>query len=128
MGFTFFARYKTVIDYHAHEMTFEPIDYQVRDLLKELPDRLMGPKVASRRVLAPSGIWGLRPGAPAGGLDSTGVPILKVLDGSPASRAGLGAGDVLVTIDGRWITSIPDLYDAAAKVAPGAHDPRRGQA
>jgi membrane-associated protease RseP (regulator of RpoE activity) len=120
MGFTFFARYKTTIDYHAHEMTFEPIDYQVRDLLKELPDRLMGPKVASRRVLAPSGIWGLRPGAPIAGLDSTGVPILKVLDGSPASRAGLIAGDLLVTVDGRWITSIADVYDAAAKVAPGS--------
>jgi hypothetical protein len=119
MGFTFFARYKTTIDYHAREMTFEPIDYQVRDLLKELQDRLMGPKVASRRVLAPSGIWGLRPGEPAGGLNLTGVPILKVLDGSPARRAGIVAGDVLVTIDGRWIASIADVYDAAAKVASG---------
>ena len=68
MGFTFFARYKTTIDYHAHEMTFEPIEYQVRDLLKELPDRLMGPKVARQRVLAPLGLWGLRLGEPTGGL------------------------------------------------------------
>ena len=44
------------------------------------------------------------------------MPILKVLDGSPASRAGLTAGDVLCTIDGRWITSIADVYHAAAKV------------
>ena len=73
MGFTFFARFKTTIDYHAREMTFEPIDYEVRDLLKELPDRLMGPKVAQRRVLAPSGLWGLRLGEPAGGLDDQGV-------------------------------------------------------
>ena len=73
MGFTFFARYKTTIDYHSHQMTFEPIDYQIRDLLKELPDRLMGPKVARHRVLAPSGIWGLRLGGePLGGLDLTG--------------------------------------------------------
>ena len=48
MGFTFFARYKTTIDYHAHIMTFEPIDYQVRDLLKELPDRLDGSESISR--------------------------------------------------------------------------------
>ena len=40
-------------------MTFEPIEYQVRDLLKELPDRLMGPKVARQRVLAPLGLWGV---------------------------------------------------------------------
>ena len=44
------------------EMSFEPISYQVRDLLKELPDRLMGPKVAQRHVVAPSGLWGLRLG------------------------------------------------------------------
>ena len=34
--------------------------------------------------------------------------------------AGLKAGDVLGTIDGRWITSIADVYHAAAKAAPGA--------
>ena len=55
IGFTFFARYKTTIDYHAQQMTFEAIDYEVRDLLKELPDRLLGPKVAHQRVLVPAG-------------------------------------------------------------------------
>ena len=119
MGFTFFARYKTTIDYHAHQMTFEPIDYQIRDLLKELPDRLMGPKVIRRRVLAPSSMWGLRLGEPIGGLDSRGVPIVKVHDGSPAARAGFKPGDVLITVDGRWTTSITDVYHAAADVEPG---------
>jgi PDZ domain-containing protein/aspartyl protease len=119
MGFTFFARYKTTIDYHAHRMTFEPIDYQIRDLLKELPDRLLGPKVAHHRVLVPSGVWGLRLGEPIGGLDSRGVPIVKVHDGSPADRAGLKPGDVLITVDGRWTTSIADVYHAAAEVELG---------
>jgi hypothetical protein len=119
MGFTFFARYKTTIDYHAHQMTFEPIDYEVRDLLKELPDRLMGPKVARRRVLAPIGMWGLRLGEPTGGLDSPGVPIAEVYSGSPAARAGLKPGDVLITLDGRWTTSIADVFHAAADVEPG---------
>jgi hypothetical protein len=119
IGFTFFARYKTTIDYRAHQMTFEPINYQVRDLLKELPERLMGPKVAHQRVLAPLGIWGLRLGEPIGGLDSPGVPIVKVYEGSPAARSGLKPGDVLVTIDGRWTTSITDVYHAAAEVKPG---------
>jgi hypothetical protein len=117
MGFTFFARYKTTIDYHSHQMTFEPIDYQIRDLLKELPDRLLGPKIAHHRVLAPSGVWGLHLGGPLGGLDSRGVPILKVLDGSPADRAGLKPDDVLITVDGRWTASIADVYHAAAAVA-----------
>ena len=119
MGFTFFARYKTTIDYHAHKMTFEPIEYQVRDLLKELPERLMGPKVARQRVLAPLGLWGLRLGEPTGGLVSPGVPIVKVYAGSAAARAGLQPGDVLITLDGRWTTSIADVFHAAADIEPG---------
>jgi hypothetical protein len=119
MGFTFFARYKTTIDYHAHQMTFTPIDYQVRDLMKELPDRLMGPKVVRRRVLAPSGLWGFRLGEPTGGLDSLGVPIIEVYPGSAAARAGLRPGDVLITLDGRWTTSIVDVFHTAAEIEPG---------
>jgi hypothetical protein len=118
IGFTFFARYKTTVDYHSHQMTFEPITYQIRDLLKELPDRLLGPKVAHHRVLVPLGVWGLRLGEPVGGLNSRGVPIVKVHDGSPADQAGLKPGDVLLTIDGRWTTSIADVYHAAAAVEP----------
>jgi hypothetical protein len=119
MGFTFFARYRTTIDYHAHQMTFEPIDYQVRDLLKDLPDRLLGPKVARRRVLVPKAVYGLRLAGPAGGLDAPGVLIAEVLSGSPADQAGLRAGDLLVTLDGRWTTSVADLFHAAAAVEPG---------
>lgn len=119
MGFTFFARYKTTIDYHARQMTFEPIDYQVRDLLKELPDRLRGPKVARRRVLVPRAVYGLRFAGSAGGLDSPGVLVAEVLPGSPADRAGLKAGDLLVTLDGRWTSSVADVFQAAAEVDPG---------
>jgi hypothetical protein len=119
MGFTFFARFKTTIDYQAHEMTFEPTAFKVRDLMKELPDRLMGPKVAERRVLAPAGLWGLRLKETPLALDRQGVPIDKILEGSPASDAGLKSGDLICTVDGRWITSIADLYHAAAKVPPG---------
>jgi len=119
MGFTFFARYKTMIDYQAHRMTFEPVDFAVRDLLKDLPDRLMGPKVTRRRVLAPLGVWGLRLGEPTGALDSPGVAIAAVEDGSPAHRAGLKPGDVLTSLDGRWTTSIADVFHAAADVEPG---------
>jgi hypothetical protein len=119
IGFTFFARYKTTIDYHARQMTFEPNDYQVRDLLKDLPDRLLGPKVARERVLAPAGIYGMRLGEAIGGLDSPGIKIAKVLAGSPAERAGLKAGDVLVALDGRWTTSVTDVFHAAASVEPG---------
>ena len=119
MGFTFFARYKTTIDYHVHKMMFDPIEYQVRDLLKELPDRLMGPKVARQTVLAPLGLWGLRLGEPTGGFDSPGVPIVEVYSNTAAARAGLKPGDVLITLDGRWTTSIMDVFHAATDVGPG---------
>jgi S1-C subfamily serine protease len=119
MGFTFFARYKTTIDYHAHKMTFEPIEYRMRDLLKELPDRLIGPKVARQRVLAPLGIWGFRLGTPIGDLSSPGMPIIEVHRGSAAAKAGLKPGDVLITVNGRWTTSIADVFHAAADVKPG---------
>jgi hypothetical protein len=119
MGFTLFARYKTTIDYQARQMSFEPVAYRVRDLLKELPERMLGPKVARHRVLAPAGLWGLRLGEPTGGLDSPGVPIAAVADGSPAAQGGLKAGDVITALDGRWTATTEDVFAAAADVEPG---------
>jgi PDZ domain/Aspartyl protease len=119
MGFTLFARYKTTIDYQTRRMTFEPVDYEVRDLLKELPDRMLGPKVAKERVLAPLGVWGIRLGHPTGGLDAPGVPVAAVDDDSPARRGGLAPGDVITTLDGRWTASIADVFAAAADAEPG---------
>jgi hypothetical protein len=119
MGFTLFARFKTTIDYQARQMTFEPVDYEVRDLMKSLPDRLMGPKVAKHRVLAPLGLWGIRLGEPTGGIDAPGVPIATVVAGSPAEKGGLKPGDVITTLDGRWTASVHDVYAAAADAQPG---------
>ena len=101
-------------------MTFEPVDFQVRDLLRDLPDRLAGPKVARQGVLAPGGPLG----AAAGRADRRprrrrACRSATVLAGSPAAAAGLKPGDVLTTLDGRWTTSIADAYAAAADVAPG---------
>ena len=119
LGFTFFARYRTTIDYQARTMTFEPVDFEVRNLLKDLPERMAGPKVARRRVLAPGGLWGLSVGAPAADPGAPGVPIRTVLPDSPASRAGLKPGDILTTLDGRWTTTVADTYAAASGVPAG---------
>ncbi|MDR3619570.1 MAG: PDZ domain-containing protein [Paludisphaera borealis] len=117
IGFTFFARYKTTIDYQINQMTFEPVDFEVRDLMKDLPARLSGPKTARRKVLAPGALWGLRLSPVANGAD--GVPVAEVLADSPALAAGLKPGDVLTSIDDRWTSSIHDVFAAAADVAPG---------
>lgn len=119
IGFTFFARYKTTIDYQVSTMSLEPVDFQIRDLLKELPERLAGPKMARRRVLAPGGLWGLRLGRPIGGIESPGVPVAEIYAGSPAAAAGLKPGDVLTSIDNRWTVSAADAYAAAESAQPG---------
>jgi membrane-associated protease RseP (regulator of RpoE activity) len=117
IGFTFFARYRTTIDYQARLMTLEPVDYEVRDLMKDLPDRLAGPKIARKRVLAPSGLWGLTLGDTMD--NGTGVAIKTVRPGSPAEVAGLKAGDVLTILDGRWTSNIADAYTAANGASAG---------
>jgi hypothetical protein len=121
IGFTFFARYRTTIDYQKDEMTFTPVDFAIRDLMKDLPDRIAGPKVARQRVLAPGGLWGLRLGAAEP--DGKGVRVASVVPDSPAALAGLAAGDVLTAVDERWTASVQDVYAAAAGVEPGREAP-----
>lgn len=118
IGFTLFARYKTTIDYQAREMTFEPVAFAMRDLMKDLPQRLAGPKEAKRLILAPSALFGLNVADPADPLSAPGVTITSVLPDSPAAAAGFKPGDLLASLDGRWTTSIVDAYAAAAGAEP----------
>ena len=115
IGYTFFAQYKTTIDYQKKTMTFVPVAFKARNLMKDLPERMMGPRVSTKRVLAPQGFWGLTLGDPSG----QGVLVKSVAAGSPAEVSGLKAGDLLTTLDGRWTTTVADAYAAAAGVAPG---------
>jgi S1-C subfamily serine protease len=39
----------------------------------------------------------------------TGLEVIQLLDGSPAARAGIRAGDVIVSLDGRAIAGVGDL-------------------
>jgi hypothetical protein len=123
IGFTFFARYRTTIDYQVNEMTFEPVAFQIRDLLKELPDRLAGPKTPRRRVLGARGLWGLELSSPREEMNPRGVLIRHVFPGSAAAASGLKPGDVITSLDGRWTVSIIDVYKAAAEVEPGIDVP-----
>jgi len=120
MGFTFFARFKTTIDYQTRKMTFQPVNFPIRDLFKELPDRLAGTRTPERKILAPAALWGMELGKAAHDLDHPGVAIKHVLAKSPAYQGGLRDGDLLVEIDGRWITSIQDVFQAVKSIKPGA--------
>jgi S1-C subfamily serine protease len=45
----------------------------------------------------------------------TGVLIVRVPNGTPAARAGLQAGDVILSINGRDIESMSDLRSAVGR-------------
>jgi hypothetical protein len=123
IGYTFFARYKTTIDYQAKCMTFTPVKAQVRNLMQDLPGMMTQSRSAKTKILAPGALWGVTLGEPTGGLSSPGVPITTVLSHSSAEKAGLKPGDILTTLDGRWTTSVADVYAAAAAVSPGESVP-----
>jgi S1-C subfamily serine protease len=61
-------------------------------------------------------------GSSAGGPDGTGgVRIASVAPDSPADRAGLRPGDLLVEVDGRTIGHLPDLMLILRSRSPGDH-------
>jgi serine protease Do len=51
--------------------------------------------------------------------DAKGAIVAQVLDGSPAQKAGLAAGDVVRKLDGQLVESSKVLRDRVADAAPG---------
>jgi serine protease Do len=51
--------------------------------------------------------------------DVDGVLIRDVVDGSPAARAGLAGGDMIVTAGGRPVRTVDDLFDALQAAGTG---------
>ncbi len=58
--------------------------------------------------------------APATGAPPPGAVVLELLRGSPADRAGLEPGDVIVSVDGKPVAGAPELRNLLAGAAPGA--------
>jgi S1-C subfamily serine protease len=56
--------------------------------------------------------------AQQGGMATGGAYVGKVRPGSPAERAGLAPGDIIVEINGRTVTSTLSLEAALAAVPP----------
>jgi hypothetical protein len=124
VGFTFFARYKMTIDYQKKEMTFTPNDYNPPDAMQAIMKVLLAPKSEREkpRVLSPGALFGFRVEKEEKDEDA-GVTVKEVLPESPAAKAGLKAGDRLLTLDHRWTDSVNDCYYAASRVSAGATVP-----
>jgi membrane-associated protease RseP (regulator of RpoE activity) len=120
VGFPFFARYKMTLDYRAKTMTFVPNGYTPGNVNDALMAALM--KGDQLKILAPAAQWGMV--CDKGEKDEDpGVTVKEVLPGSAAEKAGLKKGDRVLTIDGRWTDSLPDLYTAAGYIKPGKAAP-----
>ena len=144
LGFSFFSRYRMVIDYVGKTVELTPNAYQPEDMLGSLMARLMNNQ-PSRRVLAPLGLWGMevarpQPSTPANKPVATtagkpiqqskkpkpvlqeaqpGVEVLRVYANSAAAQGGLKTGDRLLSIEDRWTDTLEDCLDAAGQIPPG---------
>src|SRR5262249_12130294 len=122
VGFPFFARYRTSIDYKAQQFIFTPNGYEPADVVMSLMTSLMA-RTADRnkppqpQMLVPAAQWGLRfEDAETG---DPGVTVIEVMTDSAAAVAGIKKGDRLLTLDGRWTDSVADVFVAASAVKAG---------
>jgi hypothetical protein len=119
VGFPVFARYKMTLDYEKKTMTFLPGDYEPPDVMKSLMKAMMSmTRNKEAQILSPGGQWGM---AVEKDKDDKkeGVTVKEVLAGGAAAKAGLKAGDRLLTLDGRWTDSVAECYLAASLVKAG---------
>ncbi len=119
IGFPFFARYKTTVDYQKKELTFTPNGYVPGDAMQALTEKLMkggGKQLPS--IVGAAALWGFTVDKDEKDEDA-GVTVKDVLAGGAAAAGGLKAGDRLLTLDGRWTDSVPDTFTAANLVKPG---------
>jgi hypothetical protein len=120
VGFPFFARFKTTVDYQKKELTFTPNGYVPGDVMKGLMDKLMAPKGKQEpRIVAPAAAWGFVVDDKDATDDEPGVTVKEVVAGSAVAAGGLKPGDRLLTLDGRWTDSVGDTFSAASAVKPG---------
>lgn len=129
VGFSFFSRFRTVIDQGAGRVFFTPINYLPRDATEAITERLLS-GAPSVRLVSPRALWGMTvqelktPKAAtnaksATNLNPAGVVVTRVFTGGAAQQGGLRAGDVITAIGGRWTESVAACFEAAANVEAG---------
>ncbi len=116
VGYSFFARFRTTLDYQKGEAGFQAVPYHPEDVVQSLMNQALGAE-PPQKVLAPAGLWGI---VVAPSPEGASVRVLKVYPGSAAAAAGLQIGDRISRVGRRWTTSPQDLFDAATHALPGA--------
>ncbi len=116
VGFPFFARFATTVDYQKRVLTFTPTNYKPGNYIDDLTKNLTAAseKAGEPKVVGSAGLWGF---AVEKGVD--GVEVSTVYADSPAAKAGLKNGDRVATIDGRWTDTVGDAHTACSLVRPG---------
>lgn len=120
VGFPFFARYKATIDYQKREMTLVPNGYVPGDAIEALMGKMMAAQNADKgpKIVGPAALFGFAVDKKS---DDTaaGVEVTDVLKDGAAGKAGLKAGDRLLTLDARWTDTVGDTFLAASLVRVG---------
>jgi len=119
-------------DYHKPSDDVEKIDSDAEEKIIRFAEAVLRnidsrpEKIAYSRVSEPSGgrpargfrvTLGVVPDFSAG--DVKGMPISDVVDGGPASEAGLKGGDIIVSLGGKDITNIYDYMYILGELKPG---------
>jgi predicted metalloprotease with PDZ domain len=118
IGYNIFGRYRMVIDYQNKKLTFVPSENRPTEMMA-LMMTLMFPsldELEKTPLVNPKSLLGFQVEKKGSG---PGVVVAKVFDGGPAARAGMKAGDRLLTLDGRWTDRVLDCHDAMSEVSPG---------
>ena len=120
VGFPFFARFATTVDYQKKELLLSPRDYKPGNYIEDLTKSLSaaGENAGLAKVVGPAGLWGFAL-KKAKADEEPGVAVTEVYEGTPAAKAGLKVGDRVLTIDGRWTDSLGDAHVAVSLVKPG---------
>jgi hypothetical protein len=111
VGFNFFSRYDLAVDYRASKLSFAPCRFRPADTMARMQQALLGGR-DRKRVQDREATLGLA-------LRGEEPVVESVAPGSAAEAAGLRPGDRIIELDGRWIDSAQDLFDAAALLPAG---------
>ncbi|MFM7317095.1 MAG: aspartyl protease family protein, partial [bacterium] len=94
LGYTFFARYRTTIDYEKKRLWFEPVRESTENVASALPDKMLNPgrKTPATEVIPRHNSIGIEIEMQPGDKSAATLPVVKIArvqPGSPAEKAGI---------------------------------------